>query len=234
MSNKYQKTLRLSPLLSKLDEMLGYVNSDLWKFSGEAHTKPWGNFMCKSLFLALFLVYPLSLSAQNTPEFPTENEISTLMRQANLAMKQYQVTMLDETAKLGKDATAEENEKKALENWQVLVSVMKAKPDNFNSGASFMVVDQLNTAYQTALACEVNSMTNLAAAVLLKNESRQNTARDVSNSCLNAAQLLVIVKVSATNLYTKYLQAQKVLYEKSFNAAVSCAEALKKIKVNKP
>ena len=33
-------------------------------------------------------------------EFPTANEASTRIQQANLAMKQYQVSMLDETAKL--------------------------------------------------------------------------------------------------------------------------------------
>jgi hypothetical protein len=156
------------------------------------------------------------------------------MQQANLAMKQYQMTLLDETAKLGKDADIEENEKKALENWKVVMSVVKEKPDNFNSGVGFMVVDHLNTAYQTALACEVNALTSLTAAFLLKAESRQNAAHNVADACMNTAQLLAVVKLSATNLYTKYLQAQKVLYEKSFNAAVSCAETLKKITANKP
>jgi hypothetical protein len=188
----------------------------------------------KSLLVILFLLYPFSLSAQTAPEFPTDTEISTVMQQANLAMKQYQLTMSDETALLGKDTDQQENERRAQETWQFLVSVMKTKPDNFNSGAGFMVVDQLNTAYQNALACEVNALTNLGAAVLLKDESRQNSARDVSNACMNAAQLLAIVKVSATNLYTKYLQAHKILYEKSFNAAVSCGEALKKVTANKP
>lgn len=190
--------------------------------------------MPKGLLLALFLVCAVSLSAQSTPEFPTTNEINTLMQQANLAMNQYEVAMLDETAKLGKDADNEESEKKALKNWQFIVSVVKPKPDNFNSGVGFMVVDQLNTAYQNALACEVNSLTSLGAAIILKDESRQNAAKDVSNECMNAAQLLAIVKVSATNLYTKYLQAHKVVYEESFSAAVSCGEALKKVTANKP
>lgn len=190
--------------------------------------------MPKSLLLALFLVCPLSLSAQSTPEFPTANEISTLIQQASLAMKQYQVTMLDETDTLGKDADAQENEKKALDNWQFIASVVKTKPDNFNSGVGFMVLDQLNTAYETALACEVNALTNLSAAILLKDESRQSSAKDVSNACINAAQLLAVVKMSATNLYTKYLQAHKVVYESSFSAAVSCGEALKRVTANKP
>lgn len=190
--------------------------------------------MPKSLLLALFFVCPLSLLAQSTPEFPTDNEISTLMQQSTFAMKQYQVAMRDEATKLGKDADTEENESKALENWQFIVSVVKPKPDNFNSGLGFMVVDQLNTAYQNALACEVNSLINLGAAFTLKDDNHQSAAKDVSNECMNAAQLLTVVKVSATNLYTKYLQAQKVLYEKSFSAAVRCSEALKKVTANKP
>jgi hypothetical protein len=188
----------------------------------------------KGLLFALFLVYPLLLSAQSTPEFPTANEISTLMQQANVAMKQYQVTMLDETAKIGKDTDSQDNEKHALQNWQFIVSVVKPKPDNFNSGVGFMVVDQLNTAYQNALACEVNSLTNLGAAFALKDDNHQNAAKDMSNECMNAAQLLAIVKVSATNLYTKYLQAHKVLYEQSVSTAVGCSEALKKVTANKP
>jgi hypothetical protein len=51
---------------------------------------------------------------------------------------------------------------------QFIVSVVKPKPDNFNSGVGLMVVDQLNTAYQNALACEINSQINLGAAVVLK------------------------------------------------------------------
>ena len=190
--------------------------------------------MSKTLLLILALVSPLSLSAQSTPEFPTENEISTLMQQANLAMKQYQAAMLDEATKVGKDADSKENEKNALENWQLLMSVVKTKPDNFNSGVGFMVVDQLNTAYQNTLACEVNTLTTLGAAFVLKDESHQSAAHDVSNSCMNAAQLLAIVKVSATNLYSKYLQAHKVLYEKSLNAVTTCMEALKKVTAKKP
>jgi hypothetical protein len=186
------------------------------------------------LFLTVFLVCAVSLSAQTTPEFPTTNEINTLMQQANLAMKQYQVAMLDETAKIGKDTDSQENEKHALENWQFIVSVVKPKPDNFNSGVGFMVVDQLNTAYQNALACEVNAQINLGAAVVLKDDNHQNAAKDMSNECMNAAQLLAIVKVSATNLYTKYLQAHKVVYEQSFSTAVTCNEALKKVTANKP
>jgi len=188
----------------------------------------------KSLILAFFLMCPLSLSAQGTPEFPTSDEISTLMQQANLAMQQYRETMLDETDKLGKDADNKKNEKNALDNWQFIVSVLKTRPDNFNSGVGFMVVDALNTAYQTALACEVNSLNNFRTAVLLKAEDRLSAAEDISKACMNAAQSLVIVKVSATKLYTKYLQAQKVLYEKSYSAAVTCGEALKRVTANKP
>ena len=156
------------------------------------------------------------------------------MQQTNLAMKQYQVAMQAETSKLGKDADSKENEKKALENWDFMVSVVKTKPDNFNSGVGFMVVDALDTAYQTALVCEVNSLNNFRAAVLVKDESHLRAAQDISDACMNAAQLLAIVKVSATNLYVKYLQAQKVLYEKSYSAAVKCGEALKGVTANKP
>jgi hypothetical protein len=187
------------------------------------------------LLLAFFFAYPLSLPAQSKPEFPTTEEINTLMQQANLALKQYQTTMLEETAKIGKDADATENEKKALENWQFLASVMKSDPArNFNSGAGFMVVEQLNTAYETSLACEINALTNQSVAFVVKDESRQNAAHEVSNACMSAAQLLAVVKLSAFNLYTKYLQAQKVLYEKSLNTALKCGEALKKITANKP
>src|SRR5258708_2587569 len=110
--------------------------------------------MLRSLFLILMLFSPLSLPAQST-EFPTENEITTLMQQASLAMKQYQVAMLDETTKVGKDADSKQREQNSSENWQFLTSLVKTKPDNFNSGLGFMVVDQLNNAYQDALACEV-------------------------------------------------------------------------------
>lgn len=190
--------------------------------------------MFKSPFLVLVLISPLSLFAQSIPEFPTDNEITTLIQQANLAMKQYQVAMLDEATKVSKDADSKQSEKNALENWQLLTSVVKTKPDNFNSGVGFMVVDQLNAAYQNALACEVNSLTTLSAAFALKDESHQNAAKDASDSCINAAQLLAIVKVSATNLYTKYLQAHKVLYERSLNAVMTCNEALKKVAAKNP
>jgi hypothetical protein len=183
----------------------------------------------------LFLLTSLSpaLYAQTSPEFPTDSEITTMMQQANLAMKQHQIAMEDE-AKIGKDADAKEREKNAGENWQLLTSVVKTKPDNFNSGVGFMVVDQLNNAYQDALACEVNALTTMGAAFALKDESHQNAAKEVSDTCMNAAQLLVIVKVSATNLYTKYLQAHKVLYERSLNAVATCNETLKKVIAKKP
>lgn len=190
--------------------------------------------MPKSLFLALVLVSPLSLFAQSTSEFPTDNEITTLMQQANLGMKQYQAAMREEATKVGKDVDSKEREKNASENWQLLMSVVKMKTDNFNSGVGFMVVDQLNNAYQDSLVCEVNALTTMSAAFELKDENHQNAAKEASDACMNAAQLLAIVKVSATNLYTKYLQAHKVLYERSLNTVAACSEALKKVKTSKP
>ena len=162
--------------------------------------------MFKSPLLVLLLISPLSLFAQSTPEFPTENEITTLLQQANLAMKQYQTAMQEEATKVGKDADSKDREKNASENWQLVVSAVKAKPDNFNSGVGFMVVDQLNNAYQDALACEVNALTTMGAAFVVKDESRQNAGEEVADTCINTAQLLVIVKVSATNLYTKHIR----------------------------
>ena len=190
--------------------------------------------MSKSLLLAFVLASPLSLFAQTTPEFPSDNEITTLMQQANLGMKQYQSAMQEEATKVGKDADSKEREKNASENWQLLMSVVKTKPDNFNSGVGFMVVDQLNNAYQDSLACEVNALTTISAAFVLKDENHQSAAKGASDACMNAAQLLAIVKVSATNLYTKYLQAHKILYERSLKAVTTCDETLKKVAAKKP
>jgi plasmid stabilization system protein ParE len=74
--------------------------------------------------------------------------------------------------------------------------------------------------------------TTMSAAFVLKDENHQNAAKEVSDACMNAAQQLAIVKVSATNPYTKYLQAHKVLYERSLNAVAACNEALKKVKTS--
>jgi hypothetical protein len=192
------------------------------------------NISCLLLTAGCLLVCPLSLFAQSAPEFPIDNEITTLMLQANLAMKQYQAAMQEEATKLGKDADSIEREKNAVENWQLLTSIVKTNPDNFNSGVGFMVVDAVNSAYQDALACEVAALTTSGAAFVLKDESHQKAAQDVSRSCLNAAQLLAIVKVSATNLYVKYLEAHKLLYERSLNSLTRCNEALKKVTPKKP
>jgi hypothetical protein len=184
----------------------------------------------RNLLLAFVLAYPFLLSAQSTAEFPTGNEITTLMQQANLGMKQYQAAMEEEATKVGKDADSKQREKNATENWQLIMSVVKTKPDNFNSGVGFMVVDQLNNAYQDALACEINALTSLSVAFVVKDDSHQSAAKEVSTACINAAQLLAIVKVSATNLYTKYLQAHKVVYERSLDEVATCTDALKKTK----
>lgn len=190
--------------------------------------------MSRSLFLALALVYPLSLSAQSTPEFPTDDDITTFLKQADFGMKQYQIAMQEEATKIGKDADSNQRDKNAAEDWQLLISVVKADPENFNSGEGFLVVDQLNNAYQDALTCVINASTKSSIALVLKDEEHQSAARDVANACMSAAQLLAIVKISATNLYTKYLKAHKVLYERSLNEVTTCTEALKKVTNKKP
>jgi hypothetical protein len=190
--------------------------------------------MLKGLLFALAIVYPLSTSAQTEPQFPTEGEITTLMAQANLAMKQYQQTMNVETANLGKDAETKKVEKNAIENWDYIASVMKAKPDNFNSGAGFFLVELINTAYESALSCEVSAQGAYATATILKNDNVANAAREVSQNCLSTAQLLVVVKLSATNLYTKYLQAHKIMYDKTFAVAADCTEAMERSRAKKP
>ena len=185
--------------------------------------------MARILFLALVLVYPLSLSAQSTSEFPTDDDITTLMQQANLGMEQYQIAMRDQATRFSDDTESNQRNKNSAENWQFLMSLVKTKPENFNSGVGFMVVDQLNSAYQDALVCEIKSISAAGTAFALKDDGHQSAAMETANACMNAAQLLVIVKVSATKLYTKNLQAHKVLYERSLRTVTACTEALKKV-----
>lgn len=63
--------------------------------------------------------------------------------------------------------------------------------------ANLRLGDQPNNAYQNTLACEVSALSALAGAFLV-DERRQSAAKEVSEIYLNAAQLLAVVKVSAT------------------------------------
>jgi hypothetical protein len=144
-------------------------------------------------------------------------------------MKQYQTTMADEKGKIGKDADSEETAVQEMQGWNNLMTVYKQRPDVFNSGVGFLVVESLNVAYQDSLACEVNALTTLGVAQIVKDNERSTAAQEASQSCMNAAQVLAIVRLSATNLYSKYLHAQKIMDEKAFNAAMKCGAALKKL-----
>jgi hypothetical protein len=156
------------------------------------------------LILFFVLVSPFTLCAQSTSEFPSDDEIKTLMAQADMAMKEYQEAMSEETTKLGKDKDSIDKDKSASQGWIMLLSVVKANSENFNSGGGFLVVDQLDHAYGDALSCAINGLTVMSTAFVVKDESHQDAGKEVANSCGHAAQC-------TATLRTEHLGPRKVV-----------------------
>ena len=178
------------------------------------------------LLLAAFV--PTS-HAQGKTTFPTDEEIRLLLTQTERAMQQYKPLIDQEELQLGKGgAEAVAKDRQVIQAVETGLRTLTKQPQGFNSPAGFAFFEWLDDATRNALLC---SQTAMSQATMLMMDGHAHDAlafMHLSQSCMDASNLIYTVSENAGSLYDRYVKAEQDLAARSVNVLEKCNDALKK------
>ncbi len=167
--------------------------------------------------------------AQDSKPFPTDDEVTLLVTQADRAIQQYKRVLAEEKRLMGKTpaAVAAVDEELFL-TWNMVYAALKAQPQKFNGLPGYAVLLRLNYAGKNALLCASQALSASTVFIMGDNTDKANDLVGLSQSCMNVATLLYTISENAAALFEKYILAEEALAKRGFDLAQRCAEALKK------
>ena len=191
----------------------------------------------KMIFAALMLmsvaVVPNVDAQQKEDAFPNNDEIDTLLTQANRAMAQYKTT-LDLETKAGFDADSLATDRQLIEVWPKMAATLKQNPQGFNSEMGFLFVSSLDDASRNAAVCAGEAMRQSSIKLVKRDTNGVEELLTLYDQCTNASTLLYTVSETAASLYRRYLHTNAELTNESVAAMQKCADTLSRATKKQP
>jgi hypothetical protein len=170
--------------------------------------------------------------AQDKKTFPTKDEISLLLTQADRAVQLYKPLIDQEEIYLSKGAAAYAEavarDRQVVSALEMALKALKGKPQGFNGPGGFLLIMWLDDADRNALLCHAGALSRSLTYAMAGDMHRANNLIHFSQACLQASALLYTVSENAFPLYQRYVEAEEELVGEGFETAQKCVEALKK------
>lgn len=177
---------------------------------------------------------PVSGYGQDTPSFPSDDEIKVVVSQTNTAMLQYRLAVAEEERLLGKaSADANARDRKTLENWDFASKALSSNPQMFNGVVGFDFVLMLDEAARNQALCSISALSMSSTIAMVQDVSKATPFLNLSKTCMDSSTLLFTVREGVAALYQRYVVAEEQLADKGLEVADKCADALKNSGVKK-
>jgi hypothetical protein len=177
------------------------------------------------LALVSIAVVPTVDSQQKENAFPNNDEIDTLVTQANRAMAQYKTTVELEI-KAGFDTDSLATDRQVIEVWPKMSGTLKQNPQGFNGEMGFLFVTSLDDASRNAAVCAGEAMRQSSMKLAKRDTDGVEELITLYDNCTSASTLLYTVSETAASSYRRYLHANAQLTNESVAAMQKCADAL--------
>ena len=183
------------------------------------------------LLVVLFsvLVSATVVSTANVQEketaFPNNDEIDTLLTQANRAMTQYK-TAVDQETKAGFDSESLATDRQLIEVWPKMSGALKQNPQGFNSEVGFIFVTSLDDASRNAAVCAGEAMRRSSMKLVKHETDGVEELLTLYDNCNGASTLLYTVSETAASMYRRYLHADAELTSQTVADMKKCTDVL--------
>lgn len=182
------------------------------------------------LAVLLLVTFVPTGRAQDKTTFPTDDEIQLLLTQTDRAMQQYKPLIDQEELQLGKrSAEAVVKDRQVIQAMETVVQALMKQPQGFNSPAGFALFEWLDDATRNALLCSQTAMSQSTMLMMNGNARDALPFMHLSQSCMDASNLIYTVSENAGSLYDRYVKAEQDLATRSVSVAQKCTDALKKM-----
>jgi hypothetical protein len=183
---------------------------------------------CISILTLLAIGLTNAACAQKEKSFPTDDEITLVLIQAERAMRLYELQVEQEEIQLGqvgKDAA--DKDRQVLNTLKLSLKTLKSKPQEFNGPIGFYFFEALDDASRNAVVSAAQASSLVITQLTEGNMKNGVSLLDFYVRCMDASTLLYTVSENAGSLYQKYVEAEEQLADYAYKTAKQCADTLK-------
>jgi hypothetical protein len=192
-----------------------------------------GKMICLTLMvLSATVVSPASVQDKETA-FPNNDEIDTLLTQANRAMTQYKATV-DQETKAGFDSDSLATDRQLIEVWPKMSGMLKQNPQGFNSEVGFLFVTSLDDASRNAAVCAGEAMRRSSMKLVKGETAGVEELLTLYDNCNSASTLLYTISETAAGMYRRYLHADAELTSQTMAEMKKCTDVLSRESKKQP
>ena len=183
------------------------------------------------LLTALLLTGVSSFAQQKADvQFPTTEEITLVLTQAERAFEQYKNSVvMEQTLEFSKrDPESLKKDQEVVEMSHTLVVALKEHPDKFHGLGGLLLLSTLDDASRNAALCSSSGSAEIAKG-LIDHFDPKDAYRimTVMQNCSDVSLHLYTVSESVHALMVRELEAQEDLNNQAMELATKCGEMMK-------
>jgi hypothetical protein len=183
---------------------------------------------CTSIFALLAIGFANLACAQKERDFPTDDEITLVLTQAERATQIYELQIEQEELLLGKNGKdSAVKDRQVLDTLKFSLKALKSKPQKFNGPIGFYFFEALDDASRNAVVSAAQVSSQLVTQLTEGNMKNGVSLLDFYVSCMDTSTLLYTVSENAGSLYQRYVKAEPQLVDYVYQTAKQCADVLK-------
>jgi hypothetical protein len=184
-----------------------------------------GKMICLTLMVLSATVVSTANLQEKETAFPNDDEIDTLLTQANRAMTQYK-TAVDQETKARFDSDSLATDRQLIEVWPKMSGMLKQNPQGFNGEVGFLVVTSLDDASRNAAVCAGEAMRQSSMKLVKHETDGVEELLTLYDNCNSASTLLYTVSETAASMYRRYLHADAELTSQTVAEMKKCTDVL--------
>jgi hypothetical protein len=188
-----------------------------------------------ALLTLIFMVqFAIAANAQSEKVFPTDEEITLLLAQADRTIERYKPLLDEQETQIGKSVTDDiAKDRESLSTLEMVMKNLKNRRSAFNGLQGFTFLESLHGAERNLLRCVSSASSASTGYMIAGNRDKADDLLRLSQSCMDVSVLIYTITESAVTLYQHFIEAEDQWAAHSTQEARQCENTLEKIRPRK-
>jgi hypothetical protein len=191
-------------------------------------------FSCALLTLIFVVQFAMAANAQSEKVFPTDEEITLLLAQADRTIERYKPLLDEQETQIGKSVADDiAKDRESLSALEMVMKNFKNRRSAFNGLQGFTFLESLHDAERNVLRCVSSASSASTGYMIAGNRDKADDLLRLSQSCMDVSVLIYATTESAVTLYQHFIEAEDQWAAHSTQEARQCENTLEKIRPRK-
>jgi hypothetical protein len=191
-------------------------------------------FSCALLTLIFVVQFAMAANAQSEKVFPTDEEITLLLAQADRTIERYKPLLDEQETQIGKSVADDiAKDRESLSALEMVMKNFKNRRSAFNGLQGFTFLESLHDAERNVLRCVSSASSASTGYMIAGNRDKADDLLRLSQSCMDVSVLIYATTESAVTLYQHFIEAEDQWAAHSTQEARQCENTLERIRPRK-